>query len=190
MIEVELYAGMNVDVAYVKLKEEAEKTNEVCFAMFNGKQLLSTDTIDEAYMKTTGKTKAEFDEARRKCWEDYQRKQAEYEEKIPKLTEHYRKAARGIIAESDLKEWDEVVPISLGDIYHGMELTETLETCKIMCDESVDYDERLHKAYDRFMDAGHSGCSAAITASMYKRFCPHGEDIADAVMNFRFKKED
>lgn len=190
MIEVELYAGMNIDVAYVKLKEEAEKTNEVCFAMFNGKQLLSTDTIDEAYMKTTGKTKAEFDEARRKCWEDYQRKQAEYEEKIPKLTEHYRKAARGIIAESDLKEWDEVVPISLGDIDHGMELTETLETCKIMCDESVDYDERLHKAYNRFMDAGHSGRSAAITASMYKRFCPHGEDIADAVMNFRFKKED
>ena len=190
MIEVKLHAGINVDGAYAKLKEEAKRTNEVCFAMFNGNQILSTDTIDEAYMKTTGKTKAEFDEAQRKWREDYRRKQAEYKEKIPKLTEHYRKAARGIIAESNLEEWDKVVPIRLGDIYHGMELGETLETCKIMGDESVDYDERLHKAYDRFVDAGHSGRSAVITANMYKRFCPHGEDVADAVMNFRFNKED
>jgi hypothetical protein len=190
MIEVELFGGMNLDEAYDELKAEAKKTNDVCFAMFNGKKILSTETKDEIYKKVTGKTKAEFDEAQRKWLEDYRRSRAEYEAKIPKLTEHYRKAARGIIAESDLEEWDEVVPIRLGDIYHGMELGETLETCKIMADESVDYDERLHKAYDRFMDAGHSGSSAVITASMYKRFCPHGEDVADAVMNFRFKKED
>jgi hypothetical protein len=53
----------------------------------------------------------------------------------------------------------------------------------------VDY-ERLHKAYKLFMDSGHSGCYAHLTANMIKRFCPDGADVADAVMNFRFDKKD
>ena len=95
--------------------------------------------------------------------------------------------ARGVILESELEYWDKIVPIRLGDLYHGMELEQTLDISKIMGDDSVDYDTRLRTAYKCFMDAGHSGMSAGLVASMLRRFCPHGEDIADAVMNFRFE---
>ena len=189
MKEVPFWGGMNVEEAYKELKEESARTNDVCFGMFNGKKILSTDTLDEAYKKVTGKTKAEFDEAQRKWHEDYERRQAEHKAKIPQLTEKYRKRARGLIIEKELDYWDEIVPIRLGDLYHGMELDETLKACQCMRDESLTYDERLRKAYDIFMDAGHSGMSAGLTASMYRRFVPNGNDLADAVMNFRFEKK-
>lgn len=190
MKELELYCGMDVKEAVERLKAEADRVNDICFAMFNGKKILSTDTLDEAYKKVTGKTKAEFDEAWRQRHEDYERKQAEHKAKIPQLTEEYRKRARGLIIEKELDYWDEIVPIRLGDLYHGMELDETLKACQCMRDESLTYDERLRKAYNLFMDAGHSGMSAGLTASMYRRFVPNGEDLADAVMNFRFEKKD
>jgi hypothetical protein len=31
--------------------------------------------------------------------------------------------------------------------------------------------------------------SAGLVASMLRAFCPDGEDLADAVMNFRFEKK-
>jgi hypothetical protein len=31
--------------------------------------------------------------------------------------------------------------------------------------------------------------SAGLVASMLRKFCPDGEDLADAVMNFRFEKK-
>lgn len=189
MTKVEFYLGMNVEEAYKELKEESARTNDVCFGKFNEKKILSTDTLDEAYKKVTGMTKAEFEDAQRQWHEDYERKQAEHKAKIPQLTEEYRKRARGLIIAKELDCWDEIVPIRLGDLYHGMELEETLKACQCMRDESLNYDERLRKAYDIFMDAGHSGMSAGLTASMYRRFVPNGEDLADAVMNFRFEKK-
>ena len=70
-----------------------------------------------------------------------------------------------------------------------MELDCTLDLCKIMRDESISYDKRLREAYKTFMDQGHSGMSAGLVASMLRTFCPDGEDLADAVMNFRFEKK-
>lgn len=70
-----------------------------------------------------------------------------------------------------------------------MELDQTLDICAIVRDESLEYEQRLRKAYKCFMDAGHSGMSAHLVASMLRKFCPNGEDIADAVMNFRFDKQ-
>ena len=189
MKEIELYAGCNIDKALEIVKREAADAGEVCFAKFNGKEVYSTDTTDEAYMRLLGKTKAEFDEDQRKWREDYHRREEEFKARIPKLTETYRKRARGLVIESELEHWDEVVPIRLGDCYHGMELGQTLDICKIMRDETLTADERLHKAYDLFMESGHSGRSAHITAQMIAIFCPDGKDLADAVINFRFKKE-
>lgn len=191
MKEVELYCGCNIDTALEKIKAEADATGETCFGKFNGKEIYSTDTPDEAYMRLMGKTKAEFEEAQRKWQEDYRRREEEFKAKIPLLAKIYKERARGLVIESELEHWDEVVPIRLGDIYHGTELKNVLDICKIMRDTTTTYDERLHKAYDLFMDEGHSGRSAHITAQMIARFCPDGKDLADAVMTFRFEtKED
>lgn len=189
MVEVYLSAGSNIDETYERLLTAAARQKTVVFTKFNGHILLSTDTIDEMYKKVTGNTRAENKEKKRKWLEDYEKKEKEHQEKIPSLTEKYVKEARGIILDSQLEYWDKIVPIRLDDLYHGMELDQTLDISKIMGDESVDYDTRLHQAYKCFMDAGNSGMSAGLVASMLRKFCPHGEDIADAVMNFRFDKE-
>lgn len=188
MIEVKFYGGQIIDDAMSMLYKEADKTHEVCCGEFNGETLLSTDSIDDAYKKVTGKTKAEHDEYERKWRDDYERREAEHKAKIPALTEKYKQKARGLVLDSELEYWDKIVPIRLGDLYHGMELNQTLAICAIMRDEKLTYDERLHKAYKLFMDSGHSGMSAHLTANMIKRFCPDGADVANAVMNFRFEK--
>ena len=190
MKEVEFYGGQNIDNAMSMLYKEADKTHEVCFGTFNCQTLLSTDSIDETYVKVTGMTKAEQEKYMQDKRDEYERKEAEYKAKIPELIEEYKQKARGLVLNSELDYWDKIVPIRLGDLYHGMELEQTLEICAIMRDEKLTYDERLHKAYKLFMDSGHSGCSAHLTANMIKRFCPNGADVADAVLNFRFDKKD
>ena len=64
--------------------------------MFNDKQLLSTDTMDEAYKKVTGLTKSELDEQERKEYEEYKRKEEEHIASIPEKTKEYCAAARGV----------------------------------------------------------------------------------------------
>lgn len=189
MKKIELYCGTTIDEAFEKLKEESKIINDVCFTVFNGKEILSTDNIDDAYKKITGNTKQEFDEYVRQWKDNFERKEKLHQEKIPQLTDEYRKRARGLVVEESLEFWDKIVPIRLGDLYHGMELEETLKACECMRDESLTYDDRLRKAYDMFMAAGHSGMSASLTASMYRKFVPNGDDLAEAVMNFRFEKK-
>lgn len=182
MKELEMYGGCSIEAAMKKLYAEGEP----CFCEFNGKQLLSTDTIDEAYKKVVGKTKAEYDKEQEEWHNNYERELTEHKAKIPQLTEEYRQKARGLVLGEALEFWDKIVPIRLDDLYRGMELQNTLDLCSIMRDESLTYDERLKKAYKCFMDEGHSGMSASLVASMLRKFCPDGEDLADAVMNFRF----
>ena len=180
---------MTIDKALEFAKKWSEENGEDCFGDFNGHPIYSTDTIDDAYMAVMGKTKAEYDKEMQDWRDECDRKEKEHQEKIPKLSEHYKEIARGVILEDQYECWDKIVPIRLGDLYHGMELDATLELCKVMRDDSLSYDERIRKAYDKFMDQGHSGMSAGLVASMLRTFCPDGEDLADAVMNFRYEKK-
>jgi hypothetical protein len=188
MKKINVIAGSYLDQTIDLLYDEADKTNEICFCEFNGKKIYSTDTVDEAYMKVLGKTKTEFDEGQRKWKEDYDRAEREHQAKIPQLTEKYRNEARGLVLNSELEYWDKIVPIRLADLYHGMELQQVIDCCKIMVDESLMLNERLKKAYKVFMDAGHSGMSANLTMSMLERFCPHGLELAKACREFTFEK--
>ena len=188
MIEVELYAGMNVDVAYAKLKEEAERTNEVCFAMFNGKTLYSTDTMDEAYMKVMGMNKADHD-AKIQAWmEKRESEKKAHMAKIPELVEYYKKEARGLVLDERLEDWDNCLEVRLGDIYRGMELQQVIDCARVMKDETLDREARLRKAYKIFMDADHSGMSAGLTRSLLRHFCPDGNELADACNEFRYEE--
>ena len=54
--------------------------------------------------------------------------------------------------------------------------------------ETLDRESRLRKAYRIFNDAGHSGMSAALTMAMLRRFCPDGNELADACKEFRYSK--
>jgi hypothetical protein len=188
MREVEIWGG-NIDSCLNGLKEKAKEFGEVCRMEFNDKYLLSTDTIDEAYLRILGMTKAEQIEHERQWREEYERREAEFKAKIPQLTEEYRKKARGLILESELVYWDKIVPIRLYDLYHGMDLDCTLDLCRIMRDLNIVYAARIEKAYDLFQTQGHSGMSAGLVMSMLRRFCPDGNELADAIKEWRFEKD-
>lgn len=190
MKKIEFWAGEDIDHAWKRLLKESAECEDTCFGMFNDKEIRSTDTLDDVYVKLMGKTKAEYDKEMQEWHDEYERKEKEHKDNIPNLVPGYRERARGVILEDQYEEWDEIVPIRLGDLYHGMELDCTLDLCKIMRDESLPYDDRIRKAYNAFMEQGHSGMSAGLVASMLKTFCPNGEDLADAVMNFRFEKNE
>lgn len=189
MKEIYFGGGLTIDQAWKKLLNESAESGETCFGKFNGKEIYSTDTLDEAYVKIIGETKAEYDKEMQDWRDEYRRKEEEHKASIPGLVPVYCDKARGVILEDQYEYWDKIVPIRLGDLYHGMELDCTLDLCKIMRDESMPYDKRLRKAYDTFMNQGHSGMSASLVASMLRTFCPDGNDLADAVMDFRFEKK-
>lgn len=189
MKEIEIMPGDNITSAWKMLLKESANCEDTCHAVFNGHDIYSTDTLDEVYKKVTGKTKVEFDKGYEEWKSDYERHKEEYKARIPELTKKYCDEARGVILESEYDFWDKIVPIRLGDLYEGLELGCTLDLCRIMRDEKLAYDERLRKAYDAFMAQGHSGMSAGLVASMLRRFCPDGDDLADAVLNFRFEKK-
>lgn len=186
MKKIEFYAGMDITDAWKLLLKESAECEDTCCGSFNDKEIYSTDTLDEAYVKVIGVTKAELKKEQKARRDEYERMEAEHKADIPNLIPFYCEKARGLILEDRYEKWDEIVPVRLGDLYHGMELDCTLDLCKIMRDESLSYDERLRKAYDAFMNQGHSGMSAGLVASMLRVFCPDGEDLADAVMNFKF----
>lgn len=189
MKEIEFLPGSDIDSAWQELLRESTDCKDTCCGMFNGKEIRSTDTLDEVYVKVLGITKADFYDLVRREREEYNRKEKEHKDNIPNLTKEYREKARGIILEDQYEYWDKIVPIRLDDLYHGMELDSTLDLCKIMRDESISYEKRLRKAYKTFMDQGHSGMSASLVASMLRAFCPNGDALADAVMSFKFEKE-
>jgi len=189
MKQIKFYGGCNIDEALLMLQQVAEKSGEQCCGEFNGKTLFSTDTLDEAYMKVTGKTKAEHDLHVKQWLDEQKRQREEHEARIPKLTEMYRQKARGLVLDDTLEYWDKIVPIRLGDIYRGMELGNVLECCRVMRDESLNREERLRKAYGIFSDAGHSGNSATLTMAMLRKFCPDGNELADACNEFRYDKD-
>lgn len=181
MKEIEFYTGETIQNAWKTLLKESAECGETCFGTFNGQQLLSTDTLDEAYKKVTGLTKSEFDEQDRKEREEYKRREEEFIASIPSKTEEYKKAARGVIIEEQYEYWDKIVPIRLKDLYHGMELDATLEICRIMRDESISLEECIEKAKEAFDNQGHSGMSAGLVLSMIKAFCPHGKQVVEKI---------
>ena len=83
MKEVTLYGG-TIDSCLKDLREmaAADESGEVLKAVFNDKYLLSTDTYDDAYLRITGKTKAEHDEYVRKWQEDYEAKRKAHSDSI------------------------------------------------------------------------------------------------------------
>ena len=78
MKEIRIPGGTNLDEAIELLKKEAEKAGQPCFGEFNGRTLYSTDTVDEAYIRVLGKTKAEFDDEMRKWKEEYDKEEREF----------------------------------------------------------------------------------------------------------------
>jgi hypothetical protein len=147
--------------------------NELVFGVFNGQKLYSdVDNVDSAYIKITGKTKAECDEAERKRHEEYEEQQRKHKEAIPQLTKEWIEKGNAILDEKHHERWAKIVPIRLGDLYHGMELGATLDIVKPLNDGC-----ELEVAKKIIEDQGHSGMSFGLVCSMVNAFCDRGSEF-------------
>ena len=153
-----------------------KERGELVKYQFNGHWLYSDIiTMDSAYLEITGKNKKDYDKAQEE-WKEKLRIESELAEKaarenIPNWIEKGHKA----FAEDKWKEWDKIVPIRAEDLYHGMELDNTLQIQEILLNEYSE--ETFEKAKTCMEDQGHSGMSWYLVCAMIKEFCIHGEEF-------------
>ncbi|GAA4880063.1 hypothetical protein GCM10023310_70310 [Paenibacillus vulneris] len=171
-LKIDFTAGSTIGSAVRKLLEYRESGILVC-GEFNGVMLYSdTVTMDGAYEAITGKTKSEFDESQRKWREDHERREREFIENIPSLSEEWKIKGREVLTEDKWELWDRIVPIRLNDLYHGMELGCCLDIVKILNDGGS-----LDEAKKTIEGQNHSGMSFGLVCSMVREFSDRGNEF-------------
>lgn len=174
--EIEFPIGGNIESAVKELNRYKER-NELVFGVFNGNKLYSDfDDLESAYVKITGKTKSEFDAAERESNEKYELENKKHKEAIPELTKKWIEKGKTILDEKYLEKWNEIVPIRLGDLYHGMELGACLEIVKELNNGCL-----LKDAKTIIENQGHSGMSFGLVCSMVRAFCDRGHQFVTYV---------
>lgn len=143
---------------------------------FNGHWLYSdTVTMDSAFLEVTGKNKEDFDKAQKEYFEKI-RIESELAEKAAKENiPNWIEKGHKVFTEDKWEEWDKIVPIRAEDLYHGMELDNTLQIQEILSSEYSE--ESFEKAKKCMEEQGHSGMSWSLVCAMIKEFCIHGEEF-------------
>lgn len=173
-IEIDGFWGGNLEDTMKQMLETKRLHHaEEVWCTFNTHRIDTNMTMDEAYLKVVGKTKAQLDEDQRLWREEYDRKEKEFQDSIPELTKSYIEKARGIIADEKLEEWDRIVPYRLEDLYHGFELDCTLKLVKMLDVDNC----TLEDAKKELDNQGHSGMSYGLECSMLKHFCRRADEF-------------
>lgn len=171
----EIYFGFGDIEEAIELLKTHKDNNELVYITFNGVKLYSdVDTVDSAYQKITGKTKAEFDTEQKRQHEEYQAKKEQHKARIPELTKEWIEKGNSILDEKYHEEWARCVPIRLADLYEGMELGASLEIISPLNNRCP-----LDEAKDIIDKQGHSGMSYGLVRSMVASFCDRGKEFAE-----------
>jgi hypothetical protein len=88
----------------------------------------------------------------------------------------YIEKGHKILSEKYWKKYDEIVPIRVGDLYHGMELGAFLEIIEL-----YDKNHELQECARAFDRQNHSGMSASLVASLIYNFHDNGDKIVRAL---------
>jgi ribosomal protein S25 len=170
------YLGNDIESTVKSLLKYKEEGKLIC-TEFNGVILYSdTVTMDGAYKDITGKTKAELDKAQQDWKEDYDKKEEEHKERIPSLAEEWMGKGRKVLTEDKWEYWDKIVPIRLGDLYHGMELGCCLDIVKVLNNNGI-----LDEAKEVIKSQDHSGMSYGLVCAMVREFCDRGNEFVSYV---------
>jgi hypothetical protein len=175
---IEFLIGTDVGEAVSELiSYTVSHKGELACGEFNGHKLYSdTVSLDSAYQLVTGKSYYEFHENQRLWHKEYDRKEEEYKSQIPALTEMWIAKGHKILEKYEWDRWDEIVPIRLNDLYHGMELGNCLDIIEILNNKGS-----LDDAKKKIVNQGHSGMSFNLVCAMVKEFCDRGEEFVQFV---------
>lgn len=173
---IEMIFGSSIDDA-VEMLLAHKRNGEKVSTVFNGTTLYSdTVTLDGAYKAIVGKTRAEYQASIHEMRERHAREEKEYQLSIPKLTVEWIEKGRNILDKKYWEQWEACIPIRLSDLYHGMELGDTLEIVKRL-NAGCDFSE----AKTILDNQGHSGMSYGLVCSMIRSFCDRGKGFVDTL---------
>jgi len=173
---IEFSLGSNIERAVKELLQYKENGMLAC-GEFNGTTLYSdTVTLDGAYKAITGKTKAEFDRSEQEWKERYDREEREHKANIPSLSKEWMEKGREILTDDKWEYWDQIIPIRLNDLYHGMELGYCLDIVKILNNNGT-----LDEAKEKIESQNNSGMSFGLVCVMVKEFCDRGNEFVEYV---------
>ncbi|ACA42291.1 hypothetical protein [Lysinibacillus sphaericus] len=174
--EIKFFAGNTIEQAVKELLSYKEEGKLVC-GEFNGVVLYSDIvTMESAYQKITGKTKAEFDKSQQEWKEKYDEKKKKHEDEIPNLTKVWMEKGREILSEDRWEHWDKIVPVRLNDLNEDMELGASLDIVRILNSNGT-----LDEAKEKIESQGHSGMSFGLVCAMVKEFSDRGNEFVEYV---------
>lgn len=174
--KIKFELGSNLESAVNRLIEFKNKGMLVC-GEFNTHILYSdTVTMDGAYQKVLGKTKAEFNKSQDEWINNRERQELEHKQNIPNLAKMYMGKGRLVLDVDKWESWDKVVPIRLNDLYKGIELQNCLDIVKILNNSGT-----LNEAKLELDSQDHSGMSYSLVLHMVKEFCKRGSEFFEYV---------
>ena len=88
------------------------------------------------------------------------------------LISNYIERGKKVISEDKWLLWSQIIPVRVDDLYHGLEVENALEIL-----ESYKEEKDLSKVKKIFDDAGHSGWSAGLVASIIRKFSDDYQEI-------------
>ncbi|WP_226035686.1 hypothetical protein [Aquibacillus saliphilus] len=172
-IKIDFHAGSTIEGAVRELLTYKEN-GYLAFGEFNGFKLYSdTVTVDGAYKEIIGKTKSEFDKSQQEWRERMDREDEKHKESIPELSKEWMRKGRRILSEDKWEYWDKIVPVRLGDLYHGMELGNCLDLVETLKTGTLD------DAKEKIENQGHSGMSFGLVCSMVREFSDRGTEFVE-----------
>ena len=159
------------------IKYSVENKGKLAYCEFSGTMLYSdTVSLDSAYKTLTDSTYYEFNEKQKELHEEYKRQEEEHKNAIPELTKEWTEKGHKILSKNKWDYWDKIVPIRLGDLYHGMELGCCLDIVKALND-GCSLDETKHIIEGQ----NHSGMSYGLVRAMVSEFCDRGNEFSEYV---------
>lgn len=174
--KIEFICGTSIEEAVLKLVSRGVKGEFVC-ADFNGHTLYSDMvSIDSAYKEITGDTYFEVLHKREISRERARREEEEYQKKVPELVQQWIDKGHEVLDQKYWSKWDEIVPIRLKDLYHGMELKASLEIIK-----PLNEGYGLNEAKEIIDNQGHSVMSFGLVRAIVKEFCERGSEFSDSL---------
>lgn len=176
MEEIKLCGGDTIDIAVNKLLK-AKKDGRHAYCRFNDTILYSdTVTIDSAYLKICGCTKAEWEEKNRIIAEKIKKEREEREKAAIRDIPNKIEIGKKLIYPSRYDDWAEYVKADAEGMYLG-----GIMKCAIEIMTAIEEGKSVEELKEIFDEQGHSGWSAGLTRDTVMRFSKNGFEFYKAV---------
>lgn len=169
---IEFQAGTTIESA-VEILKDYNDNGVLVKGDFNGVTLYSnTVTLDSAYLSIMGKSYAEYKMLEKQEYDNHLKEEKEYKKNLPSKIQNWIKEGKKVLEPEYLEEWNKIVPVRAGDLYHGLELDCSLDIIK-----SLNNGEPYEKAVEIMKSQGHSGMSASLVSYLVKHLCKRGQSF-------------